>query len=146
MEMATGRLPWSHLGTPMQILNYLADDSKEIILPLEHLSPMLHAFLRDILQRDPLKRPTAQALMDHPFFFYDTENLTQSNRSDGAPTTTMLSPRVKSRGAPTSTGAIEGSSPTKVQTKSSFTQGQHRTSLKSTASCAVTVDSPDRTV
>ena len=68
LEMATGKLPWSHyqFDDPVAILMKIAL-SEEIPLIPDTLSEDLKSFLSLCLQRDPTKRPHAQDLIIHPF-------------------------------------------------------------------------------
>lgn len=68
LEMATGKLPWSHylFDNPVAVLMKIAT-SDEIPLIPETLSEDLKSFLSLCLQRDPTKRPHAQDLIIHPF-------------------------------------------------------------------------------
>lgn len=68
LEMATGKLPWSHyqFDNPVAVLMKIAL-SDEIPLIPETLSDDLKDFLSLCLQRDPTKRSHAQDLIIHPF-------------------------------------------------------------------------------
>jgi hypothetical protein len=68
LEMATGKLPWSHyqFDNPVAVLMKIAT-SDEIPLIPDSLSEDLKSFLSLCLQRDPTKRPHAQDLIIHPF-------------------------------------------------------------------------------
>lgn len=68
LEMATGKVPWSHyqFENPVAVLMKIAL-SEEIPLIPDSLSDELKSFLRLCLQRDPKKRPHAQDLINHPF-------------------------------------------------------------------------------
>jgi len=68
LEMATGKLPWSHyqFDVPVALFMKIAL-SEEIPLIPDTLSDDLKSFLKLCLQRDPTKRPHAQDLIIHPF-------------------------------------------------------------------------------
>eukprot|EP00760_Papus_ankaliazontas_P013322 PhM_4_TR15690/c2_g5_i1/m.54430 len=75
LEMITGRHPWAHMGSPIQILNYLGDDSQDISLPTEvDLSSQLKALLKACFQRQPWCRPTAEDLLQYSFFYWPEED------------------------------------------------------------------------
>eukprot|EP00759_Apiculatamorpha_spiralis_P037779 PhF_6_TR37487/c2_g1_i1/m.55289 len=73
MEMLTGQNPWAHIGTPIEVMGYVADDTLPIQLP-EGLSEGTRYFLLECLQRNPAMRPTAEQLLQHHFFYEDVED------------------------------------------------------------------------
>ncbi|XP_054797495.1 mitogen-activated protein kinase kinase kinase 3-like [Prosopis cineraria] len=64
LEMATGRPPWSQYKK--RVLAKI-DNSKDLPAIPSHLSGEAKALIRCCLQRDPMVRPTARRLLDHPF-------------------------------------------------------------------------------
>ncbi|XP_020215565.1 mitogen-activated protein kinase kinase kinase 3 [Cajanus cajan] len=65
IEMATSKPPWSHYEGVAAI--FKIGNSKDMPEIPEHLSNEAKSFIKLCLQRDPLARPTAQKLLDHPF-------------------------------------------------------------------------------
>ncbi|KAF6162224.1 hypothetical protein GIB67_008353 [Kingdonia uniflora] len=65
LEMATTKPPWSQYeGVPAM---FKIGNSKELPVIPEHLSCDGKDFVRQCLQRNPLHRPTAAQLLEHPF-------------------------------------------------------------------------------
>ncbi|KAG0493192.1 hypothetical protein HPP92_004186 [Vanilla planifolia] len=67
LEMATSKPPWSQFEGIAAIFKIW--NSKDIPDIPDHLSLEAKSFLKLCLQRDPLARPTASQLMDHPFVY-----------------------------------------------------------------------------
>ncbi|KAL1290899.1 hypothetical protein HN51_059444 [Arachis hypogaea] len=65
LEMATSKPPWSQYEGVAAI--FKIGNSKDMPELPEHLSNEAKNFIQLCLQRDPLARPTAQMLLDHPF-------------------------------------------------------------------------------
>uniref|UniRef100_A0A7C9A5Q9 Mitogen-activated protein kinase kinase kinase n=1 Tax=Opuntia streptacantha TaxID=393608 RepID=A0A7C9A5Q9_OPUST len=65
IEMATARPPWSQYEGVAAL--FKIGNSKELPAIPRHLSDEGKDFVRQCLQRDPLKRPTAVQLLEHPF-------------------------------------------------------------------------------
>lgn len=65
IEMATARPPWSQYEGVAAL--FKIGNSKELPAVPDHLSEEGKNFVRQCLQRDPLKRPTAVQLLEHPF-------------------------------------------------------------------------------
>ncbi|RDY07119.1 Mitogen-activated protein kinase kinase kinase 3, partial [Mucuna pruriens] len=65
IEMATSKPPWNHYEGVAAI--FKIGNSKDMPEIPEHLSNEAKNFIKQCLQRDPLARPTAQKLLDHPF-------------------------------------------------------------------------------
>ncbi|KAK7318445.1 hypothetical protein RJT34_03147 [Clitoria ternatea] len=65
IEMATSKPPWSHYEGVAAI--FKIGNSKDMPEIPEHLSNDAKNFIKQCLQRDPLARPTAQKLLEHPF-------------------------------------------------------------------------------
>jgi len=66
LEMATGKPPWSQCSTQVQAIFKIASSSELPHIP-EWLSPEGTEFVLLCLQRDAAQRPTAEALLRHPF-------------------------------------------------------------------------------
>jgi len=68
IEMVTGRPPWSHHRTQVSAMVEIAQSTRGPRLPGRGvLSARGRAFLKLCLNRDPRQRPTAAALLAHPF-------------------------------------------------------------------------------
>ncbi|KAL3138747.1 hypothetical protein ABBQ32_005592 [Trebouxia sp. C0010 RCD-2024] len=66
LEAATGRYPYDAAGGPLQLMIQVVDE--EVPLPsCQHHSPEFVDLIRQCLEKDPYRRPTAEALMTHPF-------------------------------------------------------------------------------
>eukprot|EP00256_Glycine_max_P064346 XP_014634480.1 mitogen-activated protein kinase kinase kinase 3 isoform X2 [Glycine max] len=65
IEMATSKPPWNQYEGVAAI--FKIGNSKDMPEIPEHLSNDAKKFIKLCLQRDPLARPTAQKLLDHPF-------------------------------------------------------------------------------
>ncbi|KAK7399381.1 hypothetical protein VNO78_10563 [Psophocarpus tetragonolobus] len=65
IEMATSKPPWSQYEGVAAI--FKIGNSKDMPEIPEHLSNDAKNFIKQCLQRDPLARPTAQRLLQHPF-------------------------------------------------------------------------------
>ncbi|XP_019437217.1 PREDICTED: mitogen-activated protein kinase kinase kinase YODA-like isoform X2 [Lupinus angustifolius] len=65
LEMAMGKPPWNQYEGVAAI--FKIGNSKDMPEIPEHLSNDAKNFIKLCLQRDPLARPTAQMLLDHPF-------------------------------------------------------------------------------
>ncbi|XP_057417745.1 mitogen-activated protein kinase kinase kinase 3-like [Lotus japonicus] len=65
LEMATSKPPWSQFEGVAAI--FKIGNSKDMPEIPEHLSDDAKNFIKQCLQRDPLARPTAQSLLNHPF-------------------------------------------------------------------------------
>ncbi|KAK7247580.1 hypothetical protein RIF29_42465 [Crotalaria pallida] len=65
LEMATAKPPWSQFEGVAAI--FKIGNSKDMPEIPEHLSNDAKNFIKLCLHRDPLARPTAQKLLDHPF-------------------------------------------------------------------------------
>ncbi|GLT31202.1 hypothetical protein SLA2020_059540 [Shorea laevis] len=69
LEMATTKPPWSQYEGVAAM--FKIGNSKELPAIPDHLSEEGQNFVRQCLQRDPLRRPTAAKLLDHPFVKFD---------------------------------------------------------------------------
>ena len=67
MEMATGKVPFAHIGNQFQVLQYVANGTEPVELPPSIEDPDLRDFLESCLQKDHTKRPTADELLTHRF-------------------------------------------------------------------------------
>ena len=69
IEMLTGRVPWDEhaFDNPMQAILYIAQDGRLPKLP-QPISNELHDFLLLCLNREYKMRPSADELIQHPFF------------------------------------------------------------------------------
>ena len=65
LEMATSKPPWNQYEGVAAI--FKIGNSKDMPEIPEHLSDDAKSFIKLCLNRDPLARPTAQMLLDHPF-------------------------------------------------------------------------------
>lgn len=65
LEMATSKPPWSQYEGVAAM--FKIGNSKELPAIPDHLSDEGKDFVRQCLQRNPLHRPTAAQLLDHPF-------------------------------------------------------------------------------
>ncbi|XP_058202032.1 mitogen-activated protein kinase kinase kinase YODA-like [Rhododendron vialii] len=65
LEMATGKPPWNQYEGVAAM--FKIGNSKELPAIPEHLSDEAKDFVRQCLQRNPLHRPTAARLLEHPF-------------------------------------------------------------------------------
>ncbi|KAM7513809.1 hypothetical protein LguiA_003392 [Lonicera macranthoides] len=65
LEMATSKPPWGQYEGVAAI--FKIGNSKDIPEIPDHLSYEAKSFIKQCLQRDPLARPTASKLLDHPF-------------------------------------------------------------------------------
>ncbi|CAH9059330.1 unnamed protein product [Cuscuta epithymum] len=65
LEMATSKPPWSQYEGVAAM--FKIGNSKELPTIPEHISDEGKDFIMKCLQREPLKRPTASQLLDHPF-------------------------------------------------------------------------------
>lgn len=66
IEMATGKPPWSQFQSQVSALFHIAQAKTPPPIP-ENLSLLAKEFLLLCLRRDPKKRPSASALLKHPF-------------------------------------------------------------------------------
>eukprot|EP00048_Salpingoeca_helianthica_P016871 m.234613 g.234613 ORF g.234613 m.234613 type:complete len:317 (+) comp19691_c0_seq1:2-952(+) len=66
LELADGRAPNSDLH-PMKVLFKIASAPPPTLVAPDAWSPMFNEFLRNALVKDPTARPTATALLPHPF-------------------------------------------------------------------------------
>lgn len=67
LEMATGRRPWSSLDNEWAIMYNIAQGNQPQLPTRDQLSDMGIDFLRQCFERDPMKRPTAAELLQHPW-------------------------------------------------------------------------------
>ncbi|KAF5355770.1 hypothetical protein D9756_004047 [Leucocoprinus leucothites] len=68
LEFATGKKPWSNLDNEWAIMFHIGVATQHPPLPEpDQLSPLGIDFIRQCLTIDPMLRPTAKALMDHPW-------------------------------------------------------------------------------
>ncbi|MFS8015042.1 putative mitogen-activated protein kinase kinase kinase STE-STE11 family [Helianthus anomalus] len=65
LEMATSKPPWGQYEGVAAI--FKIGNSKDMPEIPDHLSNNAKSFIKQCLQRDPLLRPTAAKLLDHPF-------------------------------------------------------------------------------
>ncbi|PSS04377.1 Mitogen-activated protein kinase kinase kinase [Actinidia chinensis var. chinensis] len=65
LEMATTKPPWSHYEGVAAM--FKIGNSKDLPAIPDHLSDDGKNFVRQCLQRNPLHRPTAEKLLEHPF-------------------------------------------------------------------------------
>ncbi|TDL28867.1 hypothetical protein BD410DRAFT_760578 [Rickenella mellea] len=76
LECATGRKPWSNLDNEWAIMFHIGVATQHPPLPEKgELSDMGINFIKQCLTIDPMKRPTAQELMDHPWMVQFMETL-----------------------------------------------------------------------
>lgn len=66
IEMATGKPPWSQFQSQVSALFHIAQAKGPPPIP-ENLSPAAKEFLLLCFRRDPKMRPSARALLEHPF-------------------------------------------------------------------------------
>ncbi|KAL5567963.1 hypothetical protein UlMin_024538 [Ulmus minor] len=69
LEMATTKPPWSQYEGVAAM--FKIGNSKELPIIPDHLSQDGKDFVRECLQRNPDKRPTAAQLLEHPFVKYN---------------------------------------------------------------------------
>ncbi|CAF0808494.1 unnamed protein product [Rotaria sp. Silwood1] len=72
IHMLTGRIPWSHPTTAssayyFKVLNWIADGKRPPIPTDLSLSNECIDFLEQCFQHDPIRRPSSQELLEHPF-------------------------------------------------------------------------------
>ncbi|KAL0037730.1 hypothetical protein WJX77_009896 [Trebouxia sp. C0004] len=66
LEAATGNYPYDASGGPLQLMIQVVED--EVPLPSrQQYSPEFVDLIKQCLEKDPYKRPTAEALLGHPF-------------------------------------------------------------------------------
>ncbi|KIL71828.1 hypothetical protein M378DRAFT_115409 [Amanita muscaria Koide BX008] len=76
LEIATGRKPWSNLDNEWAIMFHIGVATQHPPLPEpSQLSEMGINFIKQCLTIDPLRRPTASELMDHPWMLEFREAL-----------------------------------------------------------------------
>eukprot|EP00658_Telonema_sp_P-2_P024606 TRINITY_DN1988_c0_g1_i5.p1 TRINITY_DN1988_c0_g1~~TRINITY_DN1988_c0_g1_i5.p1 ORF type:complete len:300 (+),score=59.47 TRINITY_DN1988_c0_g1_i5:210-1109(+) len=66
VEMLTGKPPYSEFPTQVSVLFHIASTQEPPTLPAD-LHDETRSFLMLCFQRNPKQRPTAKALLDHPF-------------------------------------------------------------------------------
>lgn len=77
VEMLTGKPPYSEFPTQVSVLFHIASTQEPPTLP-PNISDDTQSFLTLCFQRNPKNRPTAKALLEHPFI---------TNSKDSAPVT-----------------------------------------------------------
>ncbi|KAG1182866.1 hypothetical protein G6F35_015498 [Rhizopus arrhizus] len=78
VQMATGRRPWSTLENEWSVMYHVVTGHP----PLPDASQLSTAgidFLKKCFIRDPMKRPTAEELLDHPWIKDYIQNYTEDN-------------------------------------------------------------------
>jgi serine/threonine protein kinase len=67
MELLTGSTPWDTGGcpNPFYIMNMII--ATDVLPDFSHLPAVADGFIRSCVTRDPLKRPTAEQLVENPF-------------------------------------------------------------------------------
>ena len=73
LEMLTNEVPFSHIGNAFKVMTYMASGAKDepVEIPgfiTSMLSPVAHDLVTSCLQRDPSRRPSVTALLQHDFF------------------------------------------------------------------------------
>lgn len=86
VEMLTGKPPYSEFPTQVSVLFHIASTQEPPTLPA-NLADDCHSFLMLCFQRNPKNRPTAKALLDHPF-------VTNISSKDSQPATPLVTPQV----------------------------------------------------
>eukprot|EP00656_Telonema_subtile_P031632 TRINITY_DN345_c0_g1_i4.p1 TRINITY_DN345_c0_g1~~TRINITY_DN345_c0_g1_i4.p1 ORF type:complete len:604 (-),score=78.02 TRINITY_DN345_c0_g1_i4:61-1872(-) len=84
VEMLTGKPPYSEFPTQVSVLFHIASTQEPPTLP-PSIAEDCHNFLMLCFQRNPKNRPTAKALLDHPF-------LNNISSKDSQPATPMVAP------------------------------------------------------
>jgi len=67
VEMLTGKPPYSEFPTQVSVLFHIASTQEPPTLP-NHITEECHSLLMLCFQRNPKDRPTAKALLHHPWF------------------------------------------------------------------------------
>jgi len=65
IELTTAEMPWPGIKNIGDLINKIVQ--KEVPVIPEHLSAVAQDFIRQCLQYDKDKRPSAQKLLEHPF-------------------------------------------------------------------------------
>ncbi|KAA6418469.1 MAG: mitogen-activated kinase kinase 6-like [Trebouxia sp. A1-2] len=75
LEAATGNYPYDASGGPLQLMIQVVEDDVPLPACQQH-SPEFVDLIKQCLEKDPYKRPTAEALLGHPFLRkHSTERL-----------------------------------------------------------------------
>lgn len=83
LEFATGKKPWSNLDNEWAIMFHIGVATQHPPLPEPgQLSDLGISFIKNCLALDPLTRPTATELMDHPWMLDFREALLSYNDSE----------------------------------------------------------------
>ncbi|PIL30970.1 transporter [Ganoderma sinense ZZ0214-1] len=93
LECATGRKPWSNLDNEWAIMFHIGVATQHPPLPDPgQLSDMGIDFIRQCLMIDPMSRPTAIELMDHPWMLDFREKLENYEKAENVNTTSVPIP------------------------------------------------------
>ncbi|BGP19019.1 hypothetical protein JCM10213_009272 [Rhodosporidiobolus nylandii] len=92
LECATGRRPWSNLDNEWAIMFHIGIAVQHPPLPEPHqLSELGIDFIRQCLDIDPDKRPSAEELMLHPWIQEATATISAAYEEESAPTSSLRS-------------------------------------------------------
>nr|QDK64591.1 putative Ssk2 [Ganoderma lucidum] len=93
LECATGRKPWSNLDNEWAIMFHIGVATQHPPLPDPgQLSDMGIDFIRQCLMIDPVARPTAVELMDHPWMLDFREKLENYEKAENVNATSIPIP------------------------------------------------------
>lgn len=112
--MATGRRPWANLDNEWAVMYHVVTGHPPLPDPSQ-LSEAGLDFLKKCFTRSPMKRPTAQELLGHPWIQAYLDSMMPTGEEYAAAAAGTLPSGAGMNGTPAGTGSLHGSENGSIQ-------------------------------